>query len=292
MRIVKMGALAAVCATSLSCGDDDGGSGPGSLRIQLSAEETISDGLRPGADEENTVDNTTVSYSKYLVAIGRVKLGRTSSGESREDPNVYIADMRSIGEQGVELFKLDGLASGQWDQFGYETPAAPTNAIVQPGVSPADGQAMIAQQLTYWVEGTVQREGRSVRFSFQVAAPTVFSACQSDGEPGVTVSEGGQSTAAITLHGDHLWFDSLPTGSEGTVMRRAEWVLAAADRLGKTELVTADLANVPAEQVFPSSLGYNLAGANIGTALDFVRAQLSTQGHLNGEGECSWDPAP
>src|SRR5690606_3692612 len=103
-------------------------------------------------------------------------------------------------------------------------------------------------------------------------------------------SAGGTSTATVTLHGDHLWFDSLPSATEGTVNRRAAWILHA-DPDGDGMVDTADLAAVPAEVAFPSSLGYSLTGAKdiiITNALDFVRAQLSTQGHLNGEGECLW----
>jgi len=292
MRIAKVAMLTAAAAGT-GCGDEGGsGGGAGSLRIQLSAEETITEGLTPGADEENTKDHG-VTYDKFLVAIGRVKLARSATKESREEPSVYIADMRTVGAQGTDLGVLAGLSSGQWDQLGYETPVAPADAKVLPGVSAADAQVMIDQKLTYWIEGTVNRTGKPVRFRFQVATPTVLSDCESDGEPGLAITEGGQSSARLTLHGDHLWFDSLPTGSEGTVARRADWLAVAADLLGKTEVTADDLAQVRAEQVFPSRLpdgspGYNLSGASIATARDWVVAQLATQGHLNGEGECVW----
>jgi hypothetical protein len=195
--------------------------------------------------------------------------------------------MKQVGEQGLELVSLTGLASGQWDSFGFETPAAGSGVSPLGTVNPADVAQMSEKGLTYWIEGVAQCPERSVSFSFQVAVPTVFSECEGDGEPGVSVSGGATSTATITLHGDHLWFDSLPSASEGTVMRRAAWLLKA-DSDGDGKVSTADLANVRADDAFPSSLGYNLSGAPIANALDFVRAQLATQGHLNGEGECQW----
>jgi hypothetical protein len=283
-NVRRVAALAAL-AGSLSCdGEADGGSG--SLRIQLSAEQTIIDGLSSGPGAEQTRD-CAVSYAKFLVAIGGVKLGSSRSGETRADPSVYVADMKQVGEQGPEIARFDELPSGRWDQFEFQTPAAAPGAKALGNVSPADLEEMVGKGLTYWIEGAVQCPERSVSFSFQVAVPTRFHGCAVDGKPGVSVSAGGVSGASITLHGDHPWFDSLPNASEGTVVRRAAWILAAdGDRDGR--VVTADLMALRAEDAFPSSLGYNLSGANVSSAFDFLRAQLATQGHLNGEGECQW----
>jgi hypothetical protein len=264
-----------------ACGSDVG---TGKLLVQLAAEETISEGLEPGQGVENTKDYG-VTYSKYLVAIGRVKLGGRAGAGERVDETVYVADMMKVGETGLDLVEFDDLDAGQWSAFGFETPAAAPGAKMLAGVSDADAQVMMSKGLTYWIEGTVERPEKPVRFSFQVRVPTVFSDCQSDGEPGVAVGEGGRSAATITLHGDHLWFDSFLSGSEASIVRRAKW-LADADVDGDGKVVTEDLASVRPEVVFKN---YSFAGAPIPieTALDFVRAQLATQGHVNDEGECS-----
>lgn len=282
MRVEKICAAAALALSA--CGDDAGSAA--SLRIQLSAEETITGGLRAGDGPDDTRDYG-VTYTKFLVAIGRLKLARGSHTQS--DDRVFIADMRQLGGAGAELFKFDRIATGRWSQFGFETPIVPADAQPLAGVSQADVHVMIDKQLTYWIEGSVDQPGRPVHFSFQVAAPTVYTDCASNGEPGVAVTEGGASTATITLHGDHLWFDALPTASEGSLMRRTAW-LVKSDLNGDGNVDASELSNIAAENVFPSALGYNLAGAKIVTALDFVRAQLASQGHLNGEGECVWTP--
>lgn len=274
----------AAIGLALACGDGEGGSG--SLRVQLSAEESITSGLASGADPEQTRD-CAVAYDKYLVAIGRVKLAR--GGEMRGSDAVYVADLKQVGTQGPEIASFPDLPSGQWERFEYETPAAAAGALPLGTLAPGDLDVMVAKGLTYWIEGSVSCPERSVRFTFQVAVPTRYYECESDGEPGVAVGGGGASTALLTLHGDHLWFDALPNGSEGTVMRRAGWILKA-DADGDGRVVTEDLSAVRAEEAFPSALGYNLGGASISNALDFVRAQLGTQGHLNGEGECQWAP--
>jgi hypothetical protein len=284
VRIERFGAAAALAGLALAgCGD----AGVGTLRVQLSAEETITEGLAAGPAQEDTRDYS-VSYTKFLAVIGRVKLARSGRHDPFADDSVYIADMRQVGAEGLALVQLADVPAGQWDQFSFETPLAVAGAKVLPGVAPGDAQLMIERGLTYWIEGSVAGPERPVSFVFQLAVPTLFADCESNGEPGVAVGEGGISTATITLHGDHLWFDSFPTGDESTVTRRAAW-LVQADRDGDGMVSTSDLASVRAEDVFPSSLGYNLSGSGgpIVNALDFVRAQLATQGHLNGEGDCT-----
>ena len=285
MRIAQLFALGALSGLLLGCGDDGGGAGR--LRVLLSAEETISEGLQVGADDENTRDYA-VTYSKFLVAIGRVSVGRASLSETRLSEAVSIADMRQVGEEGLELASFEDLSAGQWNQFGFETPNASAGAQKLPGVTDADAQEMIDKQLTYWIEGRVEKPGAPVDFVLKVALAARYENCESNGQPGVSVSEDATSTATITLHGDHLWFNTLARGDEAhghplravDGRRRRRWRRQGRDRRP---------GPVPAEKVFPSSKGYNLSGAPIpiATALDFVRAALSTQGHLNGEGECT-----
>lgn len=285
MNSAKYAALGALAAGLFSCAEDGEG-GPGTLRVQLQGEESITGEISVGTEEEQTRD-CSVTYQKYLVAIGRVGLANTKASAMRSDPAVFIADMKGLGETGATLATFTDIPSGQWESFSFETPIASAEAQTLGAVTPQEREEMVAKGLTYWIEGTVVCPERTVSFKFQVAVPTVYHQCQSDGEPGVAVSAGGTSTATVTLHGDHLWFDSLPSAAEGTVNRRAAWILHA-DPDGDGMVDTADLAAVRAEVAFPSSLGYRLDGAEIANALDFVKAQLRTQGHLNVEGECLW----
>ncbi|MEY4514998.1 MAG: hypothetical protein RLZZ450_7120 [Pseudomonadota bacterium] len=285
MRIVPLFVSTLLAVLAVSCAQD--GQGSGALRVLLSAEETISKGVSAGTGDENTRD-FAVTYSKFLVAIGRVQLARVSPSARLESGTVYLADMRQVGEAGLEIASFDDVAPGQWSQFGYQTPRAQAGAQKLAGVTDADAQEMIDKQLTYWIEGRVERPERPVSFVLKVALSSTYSACESNGQPGIAVSEDGTSTATITLHGDHLWFNTLARGDEATITRYAQWMVDA-DTDGDGKVSADDLASVPAEKLFPSAKGYNLSGGPIAvsTGLDFVRAQLATQGHLNGEGECS-----
>jgi hypothetical protein len=279
--VLLLGALLGGCG-------EGGGAGEGDVRVVLEAEQTIRDGLATGSADEETRDYA-VRYTKYLATFGHVKLGRAGGGSAALD-DVIVADMKQLAAQGEEIGVLEGLESGEWAKFGFETPAAAAGAKAGPGVSEADLQTMIAEGWTYWIEGEVDVDAeRTVKFVIQTDAPTVYDNCELDGEPGVTVVADGTQSAAITLHGDHIFFNAFPTGSEGSIERRAAWVVAA-DVDGNDEVSTDDLRALDATEVFTSTLGYRLDGAPIPieNALDYVRAQLATQGHYKGEGECIW----
>jgi len=285
-------ALLGLTALGLAaCDNGSSEGGAGKLRVVLAAEATITGGLDQGSASDDTRDYD-VRFSKYLIAVGNVKLGKSSAGSQASLPNVYVADLQQVGEQGVELGTIEDLESGQWDEFGYATPRATGSAKAVGGADPADVAEMSANGWTYWIEGKVLRDdsqGGPVSFVIQTAVDTVFSNCEVDGEPGVSLVAGGSSTATLTIHGDHLFFNTFPSGSEGSIQRLAGWVFQAdADADGK--VTTEELSQLDATEVFTSTAGYSLdgkpKGLEINTALDFVRAQLSTQGHASGEGEC------
>jgi hypothetical protein len=278
--------------TFSACGDDTSTGGQGKVRVLLTAEETITEGLDQGSDVENTRDYS-VRFSKYLATIGNVRMARASGADEVTLAQQFVADMTQLGQAGIELGVFEALDAGEWARFGFETPAAKSGAKALAGVSADDLEKMVDNGWTYWIEGVVERDAASggpVEFVVQAEVATTFSECELDGEPGVTVVADGTATATITLHGDHLFFNAFPTGTEGTIERLAGWVIAA-DADGDGQVSTADLAALDATDVFKRDLGYSLDGAPIAieSALDFARAQLATQGHYKGEGECVWE---
>lgn len=279
-----------------------GCAGPtGDVIVLLDAEDSITEGLDPGDELEDVADGWTVRFSKYVVAIGDVRLERSAAGTEAHDHDVTVVDLAAVPAGGLELTRFEALEVGNWDRFEYATPHPEADATRHPSVSQADFDAMVAGHWTYLVEGTLERAGGescppdgacrpASRLTFRIGADveTLYGPCEAeDGLPGVTVTEGG-ATVAITIHGDHLFFDAFPSGAE-VIERRAQW-LANADLDGDDAITSEELMAIDAAAIFPSDL-YNLAGAAIPieTAWDFVRAQLTTQGHFQGEGECPWE---
>jgi hypothetical protein len=296
------------------CGGGDG-VGQGDARILVEAEATITDGLSPGADEESIADGWAVTYATFDVAIGDVALGRSADASASATAGArVILDLTTV-DTGYDLVTLMGVDAGRWDLFSFETPAASDATPCDASVTADDCARMQGEGLTYLLRGTLTKTGgescpppegacrpaEAIDFELAVAAPTRFSHCEGEEAGGIAVPGGGETTASLTLHGDHLFFNGFPGGVEDLVTRRAQW-LANADVDGDDFVDMAELGGIPATD-FPGlftagteitdfAAAYSLTGSPISpltSAADYVRAQLSTQGHLNGEGECAFD---
>ncbi len=288
------------CALSAGCAP-----ATGDVTVLLEAEGSITEGIDAGSSEEDIVDGWSVRFSKYVVAIGAVRLARTAAELEVRADEVAVIDLATLPAGGVELARFEALEVGRWDRFEYATPS-PEGATRDASVDPADFDAMVANGWTHWIEGTIEsdagescapdgscRPASRLAFRFAASVPTMLGPCQAeDGLPGVTVTEGG-TTVSITLHGDHVFFDAFPAGAE-VIARRAQW-LANADLDGDDVITPDELMAIDAAALFPLAT-HHLAGGPaeipIDTGWDFVRAQLATQGHFQGEGECPWDVAP
>ena len=276
-------------AAALGGCDDGGPTGQGRVRILLSAEDSITEGLRQGPEVEDTRDYA-VRFTKYLVAVGRVTMGRSRDKRTAQLDQVFVVDATQIGSDGIELGVIDDLRAGEWDKFGFETPRAGDDAQRMDGVSEQDFAEMVREGYTYWIEGQVERsaaQGGPVEFTIKTGVPTHYSDCEHDGEPGVSVVADGSETATLTLHGDHMFFNAFVTGSEANIERLAGY-LVEADADGDGHVDERELLALDATRAFTRARGYSLDGAPIlvDNGFDFVRAQLATQGHYQGEGEC------
>lgn len=268
-----------------ACGED---AEQGNVTVLLQAEDTITEGLRPGTGGDAIVDGWTVHFDKYIVAVGNVKLGRDVANIEFTDDTRRIYDLVQVPQNDWLLTELAGLDAKRYDFFGYETVAA--GAAERDGsVSATDYEHMMAHEATYLISGTLTREDEQITFEFFVPNATQYGPCEVNGVPGVTVTAGGNVPVGATIHGDHLFFNSF--GSHD-IERRAQW-LADADVDGDGHVHEEELMAISGtalSTLLPSE-HYALGGWNafpIETAYDFLRAQLHTQGHYQGEGECVW----
>lgn len=271
----------------------------GDLTVRLEAEDTIPEGLEPGTGDENIVDGWTVTFETYALVVGDVHLEREAEMLEVHDETVWAVDLAALGAGGIELATFEAIDAVRWDHFEYATPH-PDGAVRHDSLDPALFDEMVANDWTYLIEGTLTkpdgescppggacRSATSIAFRLGVPVDAVFGPCEAEeGLPGITVTEGG-TTAAITIHGDHVFFDAFPSGAE-VIERRAQW-LANADVNGDDMVTSEELMGIDAADLFTSDL-YNLAGSPypIEDAFDYVRGQLATQGHFQGEGECPW----
>ena len=317
----KLVTLAALLSSfAVGCGDD-AGVGKGSLSVLLEPEDTIVKGIEAGDSGEAIQDGWAVAFDKFIVAIGHIDVHlATDESIDAEADEIYAVDLTRIDPSGVELWKLDGLQEGRW-QLSYETAGAVHGAVPHGKVSMADFDSMVKSDFTYLIDGTLTKStGQScppsalanvgdrepkgeksggnecydapeVRFTFGAPAETLFGPCEIDEVPGFAITADQTESIALTIHGDHIFFNGFPTGSEGGVMRLAQWLADCDLDLDGTVTQSELEAITPADLPELDTERYQLGGApiTIENMYDYVSAQLKTQGHFNGEGECAID---
>jgi hypothetical protein len=121
------------------------------------------------------------------------------------------------------------------------------------------------------VAGTATRGAEQKTFQWVFDTPVKYSDC----EMAVHVHGGAPGRFEITIHADHLFFDSL-VSEEPTLRFDA---LAAADRDGDGEITASELAQ--------TSVGaYDVGNTGVRELWGFLEAQARLVGHADGEAHC------
>lgn len=305
----------------LGCDETSNILGIGSLEVRIAAEDVITEGLQPGDGASEIQDGWSVRFNRYLVTIGEIDLHASNGAKpSVQNRDVYVVDLTKIPSSGLALWSFEELAQGRWE-FSYQTASHDKTLQRHESVTQEDYDQVKAEEWTYYIDGVIEQEdGQScpplalvdpgdrtpngsksgendcydvseIRFSFGADADTLFGPCEIDGVTGVAITANVKQTASITIHGDHLFFNGFPEGAEGGVKRLVQW-LADCD-LNLDGLVTqAELEAITPAQLPELDDRFQLGGSPI-TPLQnmytYVQAQLKTQGHFQGEGECPID---
>lgn len=306
----------------LGCANDGSGA-TGSLEVLLEAESTVREGIQAGSGSEDVADGWSVQWDNYIVSVGGTHVAFATDAELEvHDEQRFVVDLVKTPSAGVALWSFPSLAAGRWNVFYELGGAGDTETTRDASVSENDYDRMVQNDLTYLIRGALVSEaGQScppankaqsgdhvpngnvnargepcyaaprVELEIAIEAEAIYGPCTVDEVPGIAIPSGGSQTAALTLHGDHLFFNGFPEGAEGGVTRRAQWWADADLNLdGKVE--QAELQALNASDLAEFDEGYQLGGAPNG-ALDslwtYVAAQLRTQGHFQGEGECPVD---
>jgi len=292
--------------------------GTATLSVLLEAEDTITGGLDAGANVENIRDGWQVRYQKFITSIGNIEIELTGGSHAHAE-KIYAVDLTQVPASGLPLWNLDSLQAGRWD-FNFVT-ASTKQAERHTSVAQADFDAMRSADATYLISATLTKtDGRScpptalatpggkpqigtapagqpcyanasIRFNLLVPEETKYGPCEIDGIAGVAVTDGGAQSVTATIHGDHLFFNGFPEGDEGGVTRLAQWIADADLNLDGT-VTQEELSRIAPSQLAELDARYQLGGSPItplATMWDYIRAQLKTQGHMNGEGECPAD---
>lgn len=320
-RIV-MTMFVGLLAAAAGCGDDSNGTGgsagtggtggsagtggtgastgDGNVTININPEDTIVNGVASceGSDEEECIsDGYSASWSKYIITVGFVDMNQGDGTNQQTSDAVAVAEFRNLSEAGSTLTEFNGIPIGQYTEFGYQTPLLPENPDdfinINDEVSADDITNMIDNDLTYIIEGqlTADEGGETLNFLIEANVESFYTFCgEEGGQAGINVGTSG--TDQITMHGDHIFFNGFPADESG-VQRLAEWMWLVEDTDNDGILTRVDFeAATDLGLLYPSPPYTDLNAGPAGpltNAWDFIRSQLGTQGHLNGEGECEWE---
>ncbi|MEM8607288.1 MAG: hypothetical protein AAGF92_09285 [Myxococcota bacterium] len=294
-RIV-MSMCAGLLVAAAGCGDDSSG-GDGNVTININPEDTITNGIDSCADtdepDECIADGFSVSFSKYIISVGFVDMAQVDGANPQSSDAVAVAEFTNLSEAGSELTSFSGIPIGQYTEFAYQTPLITEETMNINQVSQDDIDNMIENNLTYIIEGqlTADEDGSTIDFLIEADVQSFYTNCgEEGGEAGINVSTSG--TDAITMHGDHIFFNGFPADESG-VTRLAFWMSLVEDIDEDGVLTQVDFeAATDIGTLYPSPPYSDLNGGPledpVTNAWDFVISQLGTQGHLNGEGECEW----
>jgi hypothetical protein len=290
-RWFASGVIACVCACA--CSDE---AGTGTVRVDVSGEEAAVLGFPVGSGEDAIAfaDGYTLVFETVLVALETFEL-RTSSGASAAlDADPVVAELHT-GE--VRAWELEGVPARRWDEVRYRY-APPTNeSRAVGGASPDDVAFMVANGYSLYVAGTATDGEEDYPFELGFDFRLLSSGCENgvDGTLGLVVPANGVVDAEITVHLDHLFFDTYANDAR----LRFE---AFAATMGDDGVITLDdLAMQSLSDLRDRSGAPLVDGDGLPIVYDpgvlplasydlraYVLAAATTTGHFNGEGHCDY----
>jgi hypothetical protein len=288
----KVFMMATVACTAMACGDG----GEGTLVVTASGEEAAEAGfpVDVGTEVLELVDGWELQFDAIVVSIRQFDLrdGQGAPADIEADP--VVVDLR-LGEP--TLWRLEGVPSGRWSDVRYRF-APPTEASRPVGdVNPEHVSIMRAGGYAMWIEATATEGSDTVEVAWGLPLNVLHVRCVNgvDDTDGVVIRRGGITEAEITVHLDHLFFDSL---AEDEADMRFEAMAAVADVDG---VVTLDALSTQSLSDPQDRGGETImeGGAPLvydpgPFALDapnlreFLLVAAGTMGHFNGEGHCDY----
>lgn len=260
--------LSCLALATVAC---DGAADPGEGRLDISiyGEEFIEQGIpagEPGCDG-CVEDGWTVTFDRFLVVLTAVEIPGVTLDETAR-----VFDLvRDSAGAGHPVLTFD-VPAAHYAALDYTL--GPAADAVAGNASAADVTYMADEGLAIYVEGRAEREGEARTFAWGFAGESRYTACEIDAH----VLDGGEATAELTIHADHLLYDDLDSGEPRVVFD----LIAASDADGDGSITRAELE---ARDISAESR-YQVGSRDIDDLWGFIAAQTGTLGHIDGEGHC------
>jgi len=263
----RLHGLTLALALGAACGDDP--LADGTLQVTIYGEDYIEDRI-PAAD---VADGWSIDFSRFLVAVSHVGLGKDADHETLAAHEIRVFDLTKPSNGLGHLVASGDAAGGVYDVLAYTVGPAATGAIAGNATS-SDVAEMIAGGFAVLVEGTATKAGDAIDFMWGFGRATRYAPC----ETGARV-DGGTASSQITIHADHLFYDSLVSESPDVRFQ----LVADADGNADGAVTLEELAAVDITALSNYQVGNQTQVTNLRA---FIEAQIGTLGHVDGEGHC------
>jgi hypothetical protein len=216
--------------------DDEGDTAQGNVTLTVYGEDFIEAGI-PVSEMS---DGWAVEFEKFVVTVRNVQVA-----------GVILATPASVDL--AEASNGDGHEIGSLPvRNGDHTDASFSITSVE-------------------IEGSAVKDDSIKNFAWSFESPTQYENCETT----TTVEEGESATFQITVHADHLFYDSLVSEEPALVFQP----LADADADGDGEITQSELES--------SGIGaFDPGNVDIADLWAWLVAQHRTLGHVDGEGHC------
>ncbi len=231
--------------------------GDGRLTVAVWGEGFAEEGI-PASEVS---DGWAISFEQATVSLGEVEVRETDAAADSE-PAASEGAFRQVdvtaasNGEGHELFSAE-VPAGSYGNVRWR--------IGGPGAS---------AQPALRVVGSAVKGGVTKRFDWSFDNDTRYVACESEAE----VTGGGEARVLLTLHLDHLFFDSL-VDEEPSI---AFDLIASADADSDGNVTEAELRAIDLR----TQARYGVGGTGITDLWSYLRYQATNVGHIDGEGHC------
>jgi hypothetical protein len=274
-----------------------GDEGTGSVRVSLSGEEASLTGYPVDLGGGETIafeDGWTAQFTHVLVSLSGFTLA-TSDGESQPPEDAVVADLH-LGMP--QAWEMPAVPAQRWDRVSYRIAPPPADARVLDGVDAGLVTTMRDNGWSMLMQGTAQNGAESVTFSLGFPIGIQNNACHSgfDDTDGLVVANGAMTDAEVTIHLDHLFFDTYALDEAALRFEPYAAVADASghvtlDALAMQELASpVDRAGATIEDVEGNPVVYDPGPLDLTerNLRGYVIAAATTVGHFNGEGHCDY----
>lgn len=257
-------ALTAILFTG-ACGDESGGT----VELTVYGESFIEDGI-PASE---FTDGWTVTFDNFLVSIGDAKIGKGHMNTEVvfEDTGFRVFDLaESSSGEGFALTSAD-VDDGLFNHYQYRI-AASADAVAG-NAAEGDITALKAENYAVWIKGSATDGAVTKTFDWGFTTPTLYNHCHAEANV-----DGSDATVELTIHGDHLFLDDLVAAEPDLTFQ----LVADADGDDDGAITQAELAAVD----ITGLANYGTGSLDIDNLGDFIDQQVSSMGHIAGEGHC------